>query len=641
MNNKLLIGAAAAMAGVAAFAAKDPVVMTVNGVDVPRSEFEYLYHKNIRQQVEAQPLDEYVEMFKLYKLKVADALAAGIDTTAKFQREMKQYERELAAPYLADSAYYLQLAKAQYDLMDTEVQARHIMLFKKPTRGENLALKARMDSIHQLLADGQSFEDLAARFSEDRQSAPNGGTMGYVTPGMLPYSFDMVMTATPEGTVSEVFETPVGFHIIKGGARRPASGELLASHILLRSRPGVDDPVLVAKADSLAAVAKADPSQFAELAKKYSQDPGSGSKGGSLGWFNPGQMVPEFAEGVLALADGEVSDPVKSQFGYHIIYRQDHRGRASFDELKDRLIARITNPQDERRTLIRDHQNEVLGKKYKLKTNDKLLKEMTAYVSANGLDEGFFTKYGADAMANAPVFTIGKEAYPLGTFVNLLKRGAEQPDIDQLKVFNNSLATFENVSLRETLLANLPKENADYRNLLNEYRDGTLLYEIAVQNVWDKAARDTEGLQKYFDGHRNEFSWTEPRIKGYLIKATNDSVSKLISERLPQLSSDSIVPAIRKEFGKDVQIDRVLVKSGDNALVDYIVNGSQGEAPVSPNYPVFFMYNMQLLAAPQEVDDVRGVVTTAYQDYLENEWKKELLSKYPVTVNEKELKKIK
>ena len=646
MKHKFLIGAVASLAGVAAFAAKDPVVMTVNGVDVPRSEFEYLYHKNTRQQVEAQPLDEYAEMFKVYKLKVADALAAGIDTTAKFRREMRQYQRELAAPYIADSTFLYKFAHQQYDDMGTEIEARHIMLFKKNTRDINQASKARLDSIYNVIKSGAaSFEEMAQKYSEDQQSAKSGGLMGYMTAGSLPYSFEKVMYATPEGQISEVFETPVGFHIIKGGHRRPASGEVHTAHILFRADPRLPQEIqnrAKQLADSIYQVVKADPSQFAEIAKKYSQDPGSAKQGGELPWFGVGRMVPEFSDAAFALADGEISEPVKTGYGYHIIQRLGHRGRPAFDEVKDGILKKITNTQDERNKLVRDNNIKRLGKQFKMKENAPLLKELREYVAANGLDSTFFARYNTPEMKSKPVFTIGKKPYTLETLMVMLQRSSATPEVDLLSVLNDYIAAYENVSLYDTQLEWLPTEYPDYRNLLNEYRDGSLLYEISLQNVWDKAAQDTEGLKKYFDAHKGDFKWTEPRYKGFLVKANSDSVADAVRARLPQLGRDSLVNTIRSEFGKTVQIDRILVKKGDNQYVDYLVQKpAEGDAPVSANYPVYFIYDLQVLDAPQEVDDVKGLVTGAYQDQLERDWVEALKSRYPVTVNEKELKKIK
>ena len=645
MRSKLLIGAGVVLTGLAVHAAKDPVVMTVNGVDVPRSEFEYLYHKNSQQQIEAQPLDEYVEMFKIYKLKVADALAAGIDTTAKFKREMMQYRNELAAPYMTDSAYVDQLAREMYDHMKTEVEARHIMLRKSSKREANAAAKSRIDSIHAVLMNGGSFAELAAQFSQDGMSKDNGGNMGYMIAGVLPYSFEKVMFETPEGEISPAFETNVGYHIIQGGKRRPFSGRLSASHILIMCNARMPQEVqdaAKAKADSLAAVVKADPSRFADVARQYSDDKGSAAQGGQLPPFTVGQMIPAFSDAAYALRDGEVSDPVKSDFGWHIIYRHENKGLEPYEAMRSQIISRITSPQDGHRDMIIDHQNTMWGKKFKLKMNKAAVDELTAYVRENGITEEFFKTYEAPEKSAMTIMTIGKRKCDMAGLLKVMRGYDKAPEPDQMKLLNQALTNYTNRELRQAEYDALAEERADYRNLLNEYRDGSLLYEISLQNVWDKASQDTEGLKAYFEAHRDDFKWTEPRVKGLLVKATNDSISKLVHARLPQLGNDTVISTIRKEFGKDVQIDRVLVKKGDNKLVDYLVfSPADSEPPLSANYPIYFIYNPLMLEQPQEVDDVRGLVTGAYQDQLEHDWVEQLKRKYPVTVNEKELKKIK
>lgn len=645
MKTKLLIGAGIMLTAVVTYAAKDPVVMTVNGKDVPKSEFEYLYHKNQQQQLDPQPIDEYVEMFKLYKLKVADALANGIDTTKKFRREMDQYRNELAAPYMADSTFIRSLAREAYDRAQQEVEAKHIMLLKGRTREDNLKKKALIDSIYGCLKAGEDFETLAKKYSEDRGSSQRGGSMGFITAGKLPYSFETVQYSTPEGVVSEVFESPVAFHIIKGGARRPAQGSFLASHILFLFPKNADEATIAAlktRADSVAAVAKADPSKFAELARKYSDDKGSAAKGGELPLFDAGKMVPEFYDAVVAMQDGDISDPVKSQFGWHVIYRRDHKPLASYQELEPTYISRITNPQDERRSKLNANDMARFGKKFKLKMNKAAIDRINSYIDANGIDDKFLQTFSTPDMENLPLFTIGKTPYSVASLFAKLKGIDKMPDIDQKKAVDRIINNYATRELREMQTAALENEYPDYRNLLNEYRDGSLMYEISLQKVWDKAMQDTEGLNRYFLEHRNDFKWQVPHVKGFLVKTVNDSVADLVRARLPQVGRDSLVQTIRKEFGKNVQIDKVLVKKGDNQFIDYLMFSPQNsEAPLSANYPVYFMFEPMTLTEPQEVDDVRGLVTGAYQDKLESDWKQWLQLQYPVEVNQKVLKKIK
>ncbi len=197
MNKKFVASGAGVTLFALALMAKDPVIMTVNGVDVPKSEFEYLYGKNSQQQLSQQPLDEYVEMFKLYKMKVEDAKAEGIDTTAAFRKEMEQYRHDLAAPYLADSVFLEKLLKETYDRATQEVEVSHIMLFKSQNPAENAAKRQRIDSVRDALLSGADFTELAAGISEDRGSNQRGGWMGYISAQQYPYSFEVAAYATP------------------------------------------------------------------------------------------------------------------------------------------------------------------------------------------------------------------------------------------------------------------------------------------------------------------------------------------------------------------------------------------------------------------------------------------------------------
>ena len=183
--------------------------------------------------------------------------------------------------------------------------------------------------------------------------------------------------------------------------------------------------------------------------------------------------------------------------------------------------------------------------------------------------------------------------------------------------------------------------NAEYRNLLNEYRDGSLLYEVSVQKVWDKAAKDEAGLQRYFENHKGDYTWTEPRVKGVLVQTVNDSLANVIKTRMNELPADSLVQNIRKEFPGKVQIDKVLATKGTNAIVDNLVFGGPEVKPSNSNFTSYFMFEPRMLDNPEEAGDVRGQVTSDYQTELESLWIEELKKAYPVKVNKKELKKVK
>lgn len=637
MKTKMIVGMGLSACALA-LTAKEAVIMTVNGSDVPKSEFEYLYNKNSQQQLAPQPIEDYVELFKLYKLKVADARAEGLDTTATFRKEMEQYRHDLAAPYLADSTYLYQLLDEAADRAKEEVEARHIMLFKTRDAAQNAVLRNRADSLLKVLKAGGDFDKLAAEYSGDRGSNAKGGRMGYITSLQYPYAFETAAYSLSEDQLSDVVESPMGYHILKGGKRRPASGEVLASHILIMTQGDPSkEPAAKQLIDSLYNIVKADPTKFDDLARRFSDDKGSGREGGKLPWFGAGRMVPEFETTAFALADGQISEPFKTQFGYHIIYRHDHRTANSAADLKPRFLAMVASPQDPRSKQIRRHQTAALEKKNKGKLNSALVAALGNEAAKEGLDSAFYARYAADSRELA---SVGKKKYPVKALVAYMG-GVKVPAGMAAEALEDMAEAYYNGVLVEAEEENLLLTKPEYANLYREYVDGSLLYEVSVKKVWDKAAKDEAGLQRYFEEHKDKYNWTTPRAKGYLVQATTDSVAELVKKRAPHIGRDSLVNTIRKEFPRDVSIMKVLESRGNNEMIDNIMFGGPEAKTGSPRYTVYFMLDPRVISAPEELQDVRGAVTSDYQTLLQEEWENELRQKYPVKVNEKVLKGVK
>lgn len=643
MNNKIcLVLALPACALV--WAAKDPVIMTVNGVDVPKSEFEYLYHKNSQQQLSPQPLEEYAEMFKIYKLKVADAKAAGIDTTASFRREMAQYRKELARPYITDSLFINSLIEEEVERGKTDVETSHIMLLKGKTASENKRVRARIDSIRARLLEGEDFTEMALKLSEDRSVEKNKGNLGYIVAGRYPYAFESMAYATPEGQISEVVESPVGFHIIKGGKRRPSKGRIRASHIMkMVPQNATEEQRRKAKSeiDSLYEVVKANPDMFAEVAKNSSDDKGSAVNGGDLTWFGPGDMVPEFENAAFALSDGEISRPVLSGFGWHIIKRTGTKGSPSFDEIKDVMGKRLQSPQDPRKKMIRDNERDKLASKHKASIDKGTFETLKGKVGSTGIDSLFFASYTTVPMSEMTIATIDGNKITVGEYAGKVSKVRVADPDEAVEALEATLDNFYYGKLVEAEENWLYENNPAYKNLLDEYHDGSLLYEISLRNVWDKAAKDTEGLKAYFDANKGNYTWTNPRAKGILVQTKGDSLAAVIKSRMAETPSDSIIPKLRKEFQGKASLERVLVEKGVNAMVDNVMFGGPEVKPSNSRYDTYFLFGGRVIEAPEEVGDVRGQVTSDYQNELESRWVGELKKKYKVKVNGKELKKVK
>ena len=640
MKAKLLISSLLLGVVVLAFAKeKDPVLMTINGKQIKLSEFEYLYHKNNQQQVEKETLDQYVERFVLYKQKVADAEAAGIDTTLAFVKEFEGYQRDLAAPYLTEDTTYLwQLINEAYDRYKKEIDIDHFMLPAGPTAEANAPNLARMDSIRTCILNGESWEDLANRLSSDPSKQRNHGHYGYVSSGMFPYDFESVLYSTPVGEVSKPFATQYGVHMIRVNKVRERN-DAHAKHILKlfpQNATEEQKEACKAKIDSVYALLKAG-ANFEELAKAESQD-GSAKRGGDLGWFGRGRMVQPFEDIAFDLADGAISEPFATQYGYHIIKKEGH-GMPSLAEMRPAMENAIK--RDGRLQQIEKRHNDELKAKYNYRLDpsfeDMLMRELTA----NGRFDSAFVAQNIKNNKN-PLFTYGtKESVPVRALMPQLTLNNAIPDVAKAKDYIMSkVDVLAENAIKDYDAHELVKNNPEYSNLLNEYRDGMLLFEISNRRVWKAAAKDTLGLERYYAENRGKYTWDEPHFKGIILSAKNDSVLNLVKADLKAMAADTLTDGLHNKYGNEIRMERMVVKKGENPFADYLAF-HMGDKPERKGYPEFMIIEGGIVNQPEEMSDVRGAVTSDYQDVLEQRWKEELAKKYPVKINKKVLKQVK
>lgn len=617
----------------------DQVLMKINNKPVTLGEFEYLYHKNNSQQTASQTIDEYLKMFITYKQKVADAEAEGIDKTQAFQDEFNGYRRDLAEPYLRVQEVEDSIINVVYNRMKEEVDVSHIMVANRGKDIDADKQKNTLDSIRTAIINGANFEQLARKYSIDRSVTRNSGRMGYISAAKFPYAFEEAAYNTPVGEISPVIETPYGFHIVKVNDRRPTRGQVLVEHILKLTQGLTPEQEQKKKAqiDSIATLL-ANGADFGEIARRESEDPGSKRDGGKLQWFGTGMMVSEFENASFNLKNGEISAPVKTAYGYHLIHKLDSKTIDPVETVTPMIKNAIA--QDERGQLPRQRKIAQLYKKFSAKLNERNIESLRQEIIANGaLDSTLRAKFAA---SNIEVASLGKTKITIAEVLSSLYgpiNGDAQQQADVLtQIVNSNL----DKALIEAEREDLANTNAEYRNLLNEYRDGMLLFEISDRNVWSKAKQDKEGLEKFFQANRQKYSWDKPRYKGFVVFATSDSVLNAAQSFLNsrEIADDSLAITLRKEFGKDIKIEKVIAAQGENEITDYL--GFGGEKPAAKGkWAYYFPYRDKLLDAPQEAADVRGAVTGDYQNQLEEEWIAQLNKKYPAKINKKVLKKAK
>lgn len=638
----IAVAATALVSVSAAFGAKnnadsDPVVMKVNGKPVLLSEFEYLYNKNNSQQVEPTTVDQYVDMFSVYKMKVAEAEAAGVDTTSQFVDEYNKYRVELAEPYMTDAWVEDSLVNEIYDHMKRNRDVYYIMMFGGRTPEEQAAKRQQLDSVRTEIVNGADFAELADRFSVDR----NGGHMGYMKANRFPYAFEQAVYATPIGEISDVKELKgFGYFIVKPVSERPDPGQVKARHLLKMTRGLSDKDRATRKAqiDSLYIVLK-NGGDFAQIARSESQDPGSSTKGGMLPWFGVGDMVPAFENAAFALGINEISEPIETPYGYHIIMKTDARDAVPFDEAKEAILANIKN--DYRGQMANQHCIDRYKQQYKAKLNAKTIKEVSKLIDkAPEVNESLLESLQKNVK---PIASVGKKTITVAEAAANIRLVPGMTAAQLKDALQNQAESLLTTATRDMALDNLSNTNPEYRNLINEYRDGMLLFEVSNNNVWDKAIKDTEGLESYFNANRAKYStWDKPRFKGEVVFAKNDSILALAKEFLADKNFDheKLVKVMKSKYGKNVKVESVLAPQGSNAIIDYLAFDGP-EPTASKSWPVFFAYNGKVIDQPQEAADVKGAVTADYQQLLEDAWVKSLREKYPIEVYPDALKNVK
>ena len=631
----MALAASVLMPAVAGTRQSDPVIMTVNGKDIRQSEFQYLYKKNNLQQVAPQTIDEYVDMFVTYKLKVADAEAAGIDTTASFRDEFNGYCVELSNPYLRDADVEDRLVNETYARMTVSRCVSHILVPLGATRVEREANRQRLDSIRTAILAGADFAQMAMKYSIDGSVMRNGGNLGFINANTFPYPFEKAAFETPVGAISEVIEdAPYGYHIIKVTDERPASGEVSARHILKLTQGMTPEEAAVQKAriDSIAEQLK-NGADFETLARAESEDPGSASRGGNLGFFGRGRMVPEFEEAAFSLRPGEISAPFATAYGYHIVQTLEVKPIPSLEESRKDILAHFG--RDIRATLPQKEYLKALRASSGISVDNKVIADVYSGI-ANATDAAqTLETLKADKTVIAPFPTGDLKVSDVASRIEL------RPGTDLAIAFDDALDMAVDESTVNLARRSLMDSNADYRNLVNEYRDGILLFEISNRKVWDRSSSDAQAQLEYFSAHRADYTWDAPRFKGYVIFATSDSLASEVKGYLAErsVSPEDLAKEMFENFGRDVKVERVLTAKGENNIIDQIAFGGPKAEPVG-KWAAWFPYAHKVIDAPEEPADVKGPLASDLQQQLESEWVKDLHKKYKVKINKKAIKKL-
>ncbi|MCD6019605.1 MAG: PpiC-type peptidyl-prolyl cis-trans isomerase [Bacteroidetes bacterium] len=692
--------------GFTAFAqTTEPVIMTINGKPVYKSEFENVYKKNSGKEVnkEQKSVKEYVDLFSTFKMKVFEAEANGLDTNSSFKTELAGYRKQLAAPYLTDKNVNDALLQEAYDRMKTEIKASHILIRvaedalpkdtieaytrlmiirdaltgKNPTPAklteyENLLKKSAgltKSSTHQdsvnynsklsavrgitsaLSSGGDKFAAVAKKTSEDPSAAENGGDLGYFTSLQMVYPFETAAFKTNVGDITMPVRTRFGYHILKVNDKRPSQGEILTAHIMVKFSKDMgekDKANLKTKIDEIYTKLKAG-EKFEDLARQFSDDKPSAEKGGQLQWFGSSRMPIEFEKAAFALENnGDYSAPFTTTYGWHIVKRLDKKGLASFADMKGDLKQRIG--KDSRTQAGKTSLIEKIKKENNFKENAVAKKEFLKVIDST-VFQGRWEAKKAEKLGKKELFSLfnkEKAAVIIFTQADFAKyietHQTARPKTDFSMFLNQSYKEFVDETLINYEDGNLESKYPEFRNLLKEYRDGILLFDLTDQKVWSKAVKDTAGLKAFYEQNKNNYLWDE-RADVTMYKCANDKVAKEVRGMLKKNKSEKeITETINKTSQLNVSVENITYLKGENKDVD--ANWKQGVVATDikdtkENKVTVLVVNKVMGKTPKTIAEAKGMITADYQNYLEKEWLAYLKNKYTVKVNEDVLNTVK
>lgn len=653
MKKNIFFAALMMLLGITVQAQKPETVLFTVGNDVVTvDEFEYIYEKNNSLNKENDMysdanLREYLNLYVNFKLKVQEAQALGLDTTEKFISEFGNYRQQLAQPYLNDKKVTDKLVDEAYERMKYELRARHILItvaedaFPSDTLAAyNKALEAK-----NKIKNGESFESVAQAYSKDPSVVQNNGDIGFFTALQMVYPFENACYNAKVNELVGPVRSRFGYHIIEVVEKRPYKGEITTAHILIRTEEADDaekQAISKKKIDELYKRLQ-NGEDFSELAKAESEHYSSAARGGALRPFNsfetklPSIMVEKSFE---LENDGDFTKPFQSQFGWHIVKRISIKPLDSKEQMAENL----------KRSIERDSRSHLSTESAiaRIKKENRF-KEWSKNTSAfkNDFDSTLLNgtwSPNSEVNYKKKLFRIAKENYTQKDFAEYLQKTQQAAKFKNLdyavdyyyhKFVDESVLSFED--------KNLENKYRDFRNIVKEYREGILMFDITQDEVWSRAMKDTVGLRKFFNEHQADYQWKK-RADVIIFTCKNKTVANQIKEKLAEDNAN--LDALYKELNggenaSNFAMQKGVFELGDEAILD-LVNWKKGYQEIKDHNGKYVLVKFNDVMQPQakKLSEIRGVVIAAYQDYLEKEWIAALKEKYPVVINEEAVRNL-
>jgi len=632
----------------------DPVVLSIDGEDYTISEFNYIYTKNNKNiSFKKADLDNYMELFIDYKLKVREAKLLGYDTIPRLNNELKQYRSQLSQPYMIDKTKNEDLVKEAYDRTVNEIRASHILIRVSPDTSPADTLKAynQILELRKRIIGGEDFAAVAKGKdgSQDPSAAKNGGDLGYFTALQMVYPFEDAAFKTKLGEVSMPVRTQFGYHLIKVTDKRAAKGKIETAHIMIVANDKMskeDQDKAKVKIDEIYELL-VNGDKFEDLAMKFSDDQSSKVKGGLLPAFGAGtkqRMVPEYESVAFSIEnDGDYSKPFKTSYGWHIVKRVSLTPVDSYEQMYRELKLKVERD-------VRSQQSKLafintLKKEYNFKENKDLLEALNGVVNEN-IYQGRWKKIESFEKSNEVLFSFATEKRTLNDFAEFLLASQKREKPQNLSNYiNKKYDIFVNQEITKYEDTQLEEKYPAFKTLMQEYQDGILIFEIMQKQIWNKASKDSAGLANYYASHLTDFTYPV-RYKGTLYASMNKKIAKQVLTLLKSnnLTSQQITDSINANSSLNLKTKSTTFNSETTPEFKKGKKGKirtfeKGRNKAFKYNKAIYIFDVEEVIPPSQrkFTEAKGLVTAAYQNELQDKWLTELRTKSKITIHKEVL----
>lgn len=630
----------------------DPVLFIIDNKEVHRSEFTYVYEKSNGESADysKESVTEFLDLYKKFKLKVAEAREEGMADNPQLDIELSQYKNQLADKYMSDHAMLGHLTHELYERMQWDIDVSHILRIVPPNstaQVEDLALED-LEKAKAAVESGMDFSVVAKQYSQDQSVLENQGHLGYRR-AKLPDGFYELETAiynAREGVVVGPVRSKLGYHLVRVNGRRPYPGTMEIAHILIRTpRPGNVDTTHQ-HIDRIYQMLRSG-AEFDELALKYSEDQNNNRQNGYLGRFSTGTYSPEFESAAFTIQeDGGFSEPVKTAYGWHIIRRLSLDTLDSYSMEKRNLENLIRS--DSRYELAQGALIERIKKEENFEKEDVSGRELLEVLTEKVFQLNWQVP---EQVENRDLFQIRNIQYDLDGFLQYLKTNIDvryqsgfvrDPESAALQL----LDTYIDHSILDFEKNHLEEKYPEFREIIREYREGIMLFEISKDKIWDRAGQDSTGLRNYYEAHRSNYHTPRNIVYNAFTVRTNnsgtlDKVEKIVRKKKPEkvikkFNKAANVVSWEQDSEQEDVFKTMLGNEVDNLDLETIYRVVDPDSGTTMMAKIISIGEGQ----PLSFEESRGSVMSDYQKYLEEQWITELKGKYDIEVNKKVLESI-